>query len=1119
MSLAQQNKNYHGIAAPLFSLHTQSSSGIGEYLDLIPLIDWCQKVGLNIIQLLPLNDTGPIISPYSPLSAFALNPIYLSMSPIAPEDSLKPLQELTQEEQIPYEKILELKEKILRDSFKKNFLAVSKKPDFQKFFIHNFWLYNYARFKILKERYHWKPWKDWPEKEDEIDPLDIEYHTYVQYLCFSQMEAVKKYADEKGVMIKGDIPFLITLESADAWEHPDYFLLDLSAGAPPDQYNEEGQNWSAPIYNWDEKFDDILDWWRIRLQVASNFYHLYRLDHVVGLFRVWAIPEGSLPVLGYYIPEDEQKWIVQGRKILEAFLKTTSMKPIAEDLGIVPDEVREVLKELGIPGTKVMRWEKDPVYQYPSSSMTTVSTHDTETLLDWLQGEASYDVIRKILFKSHHSSSQYHINLLHEYFSLIPNFSRKNERINIPGKVLDTNWRYRFRPSIEEIKINNDLEKVIRSFVVEYKNYSGSPQPLGASSIDGAVNFAFYSHDTTEVVLELFNFEDHTPLAVIYLDPKQNRTGNVWHVAVQDLPETVYYAYRMKQSPDNLILDPYAKGVNTSSEWGSGDKKYQPLGLVPSRSCFNWEGDKPLDLPMKDLVIYELHVRGFTEDISSDVVSRGNFLGVVEKIPYLKKLGVNAVKLMPVQEFNECEYKAHNPTTEERLYNFWGYSTVNFFSTMNRYGTINEFKMMVKALHKQGIEVILDIVFNHTGEGFNDIYSFLGIDPNVYYMLNKNSEMLNYSGCGNTLNCNHPIVRRLILTCLEYWVSEMHVDGFRFDLASIFSRGSQGELLEESPLLDEISEYPILAKTKLIAEPWDMGGLYQLGTFYKHDKRWSEWNDKYRDSIRRFLKGDSNVKREFATRLCGSQDIYGDSLTPCSSINFITAHDGFTLRDLVSYDYKHNMGNGENDRDGNPANMSWNCGVEGETTDRNILYLRERQMRNFHLALMISQGVPMLTMGNEYGHTRYGNNNSWCQDNRLNWFLWDELKNETGFFRFYQGLLSFRNNHSVLRLGRFLTDEDIDWHGKEPFEPNWDDGEPFLAFSLDVLYVAFNATDNNITITLPQPPEGSNWHLIVNTANTSPNDFYEETNAPILTENTFEMISHSAILLKNSKTR
>jgi isoamylase len=1130
MLAIQENKNYHGIVAPLFSIHTQLSSGIGEYLDLIPLIDWCQTVGLDIIQLLPLNDTGEVISPYSPISGFALNPIYLTLSRMVPNESLRSLRALTCEEQIPYEKILKNKEEILRDCFEEDFSTLSKSEDYQKFLNENSWLQDYAKYKILKEWYPSVSWKEWPKNNTEnFTKTEIDYHLYVQFLCFSQMSTVKKYADSKNVLLKGDIPFLIAFDSADVWKNPELFLMEFSAGAPPDQFNADGQNWSAPIYNWNEKFEEILKWWRERLRVAESFYHFYRLDHVVGLFRVWAIPNGLAAINGHFLPSDPEKWIPQGKRILKYFLESTSMKPIAEDLGVVPEEVREVLSQLGIPGTKVMRWEKTPLQKFPSASMTTVSTHDTETLAEWLNGDVSYEVLRNILFSSHHSASKYHINLLQEYFPLIPGFSRQNiqsERINIPGKVLQTNWRYRFLPSIEEIKANTDFEILIKSMLKEVTLSIGSPKPLGVTHCGAEINFAFYAAESTELKLCLYQYPNHTPFQEIVLDSKQNRTGNVWHISINGLPDNLSYGYYLDKHPQ-LILDPYAKAVHTSPTWGDADYNYIPFGLVPKRDTFDWEDDKPLEIPRSELVLYEMHVRGFTQDLSSKVDHPGSFLGIIEKIPYLKELGVNAIKLMPIQEFNECEYKKNNPYTKERLFNFWGYSTVNYFSPMNRYATngdfftaVTEFKMLVKEMHRHGIEVILDIVFNHTAEGIEagPIYSFLGIDPQVYYMFDENNSKKDFTGCGNTLNCNHPIVRRLILTCLEYWVSEMHVDGFRFDLAAVFARGVQGEALENSPLIEEISDYPILAKTKLIAEPWDVTGFYKLGSFFTHDKRWSEWNDQYRDSIRSFLKGDLGTKTKFATRICGSEDVFGSSKTPCTSINFITAHDGFTLRDLVSFNTKHNLENGEENRDGNPHNLSWNCGEEGEgeTYDVTIIKLRDRQMRNFHLTLMVSQGVPMLTMGNEYGHTRRGNNNTWCQDNALNWFMWDQLSENQNFYRFYRGLIKFRTEHSILHLDRFLDDQDIQWHGIAPLHPDWENDLPVIAFSLSdtnasySLYIAFNASSDEVTFTVPRGA----WKVIANTANPSPSDFYEESEAPLLGSSMITLIPHSSVILK-----
>ena len=519
-----------------------------------------------------------------------------------------------------------------------------------------------------------------------------------------------------------------------------------------------------------------------------------------------------------------------------------------------------------------------------------------------------------------------------------------------------------------------------------------------------------------------------------------------------------------------------------------------------------------------------MHVRGFTQDPSSNVVDRGTFLGIIEKIPYLKSLGINAVELMPIHEFNENDNSNRDPTTNETLCNYWGYSTVNFFSPMSRYGTgkksaLHEFKTLVKALHAHGIEVILDVVYNHTAEGNGEgsIISFKGLENSVYYMLGPNGEYYNFSGCGNTLNCNNPLVRELIRDSLRYWVTEMHVDGFRFDLASILTRSHDGIVLSNPPLIEAITLDPILANTKLIAEAWDAGGLYQVGTFPAMGT-WAEWNGKYRDSIRRFVKGTDEEVGSFATRICGSEDLYGKGRLPSHSINFVTAHDGFTLSDLASYNQKHNEPNGENNRDGTDDNESWNCGEEGTTNDPEVIALRKRQMKNFHLALMVSQGVPMILMGDEYGHTKLGNNNSWGHDSRLNWFQWDTLDENQDFFRFYRMAIDFRKKHPVLTRTRFLTEHDITWHGVEPGKPDWSSKSRFIAFTLPdpinnyTLYIAFNAYYRELIIHLPW--RDTLWHQMAYTMLPPPKDIVEEREAETLQGKTFTLAPYSALILK-----
>ena len=556
---------------------------------------------------------------------------------------------------------------------------------------------------------------------------------------------------------------------------------------------------------------------------------------------------------------------------------------------------------------------------------------------------------------------------------------------------------------------------------------TGTPYPLGTTFTKNGVNFSLFTDSEEEVNLCLFFKGKEQPQEIVI----PYHTGKMRHLFIQELdPEIYAYAYRIKYNEKEnpiYLSDPYAKGLDTPTAWNSAKTAYTPLGLLMSVEPFDWEGDQALNIPMNELIIYEMHVRGFTVHPASQVVKKGTFSGLIEKIPHLVDLGINAVELLPIFEFNEGEYTLSN-SQGKSLYQYWGYSTVNFFSPMNRYAVseereavLHEFKTLVKELHKNGIEVILDVVYNHSAEGnaLGPIYNYKGLANSIYYMLDGENQYRNYTGCGNTLNCNHPIMRYLILDSFRYWVAEMHVDGFRFDLASILYRGEKGEVLQNPPIVDVISEDPVLADVKFIAEPWDANGLYQVGSFYCESKRWSEWNARYRDCTRKFLRGEKGLKGEFATRLCGSQDLYNESRSPSTSINFVTCHDGFSLKDLVSYNQKHNLDNGEDNRDGTNENDSWNCGVEGPTNDMQIMALRERQMRNFHLALIISQGVPMFHMGDEYGHTKMGNNNTWCQDNDLNWFLWDELKKNQAF-SLHKGPFAIQAQRAALKAQKIF---------------------------------------------------------------------------------------------------
>ncbi|RWR92463.1 Glycoside hydrolase [Cinnamomum micranthum f. kanehirae] len=681
-----------------------------------------------------------------------------------------------------------------------------------------------------------------------------------------------------------------------------------------------------------------------------------------------------------------------------------------------------------------------------------------------------------------------------------------------------------------------------------FKVSPGQPFPLGASELENGVNFAIFSQHASLVILCL-SLPGRgkaqgvgAPMVEIMLDARINKTGDIWHIWIEDLPRSgVLYGYRIDGPRDwkhghrfdssVILLDPYAKLVKGRRFFGDVRNKMSKfLGTYDFTALpFDWGVNyKPPNIPEKDLVIYEMNVRAFTADESSglDPNIRGSYLGVIAKIPHLLELGINAVELLPVFEFDEFEFQRH-PNPRDHMINTWGYSTINFFAPMSRYASAGggpvaasrEFKHMVKALHSAGIEVILDVVYNHTNEA-DDVHpyatSFRGIDNNVYYMLdlNNKNQYLNFSGCGNTLNCNHPVVMELILDSLRHWVTEYHVDGFRFDLASVLCRGTDGSPLKAPPLIKAIAKDAVLSRCKIIAEPWDCGGLYLVGRFPNWD-RWAEWNGQYRDDVRRFIKGDLGMKSNFATRVAGSSDLYQVfKRKPYHSVNFVIAHDGFTLYDLVSYNFKHNDANGEGGRDGSNDNFSWNCGCEGETDDSNIIALRSRQTKNFHLALMISQGTPMMLMGDEYAHTRKGNNNSYGHDTAINHFQWGQLQaRKKTHFRFFSEMIKFRLKHTTLRHENFLNKNDITWH-----ENNWQNSESkFLAFTLHGanlgdIYLAFNAHDYFVKVAIPSPPDGRHWYRVVDTNLESPHDFVPDGILGV--KNAYNIAPHSSILLE-----
>jgi glycogen operon protein len=523
---------------------------------------------------------------------------------------------------------------------------------------------------------------------------------------------------------------------------------------------------------------------------------------------------------------------------------------------------------------------------------------------------------------------------------------------------------------------------------------------------------------------------------------------------------------------------------------------------------FPWEFDQPLGTPLADSVIYELHVRGFTAHQSSAVLAPGTFAGLVEKIPYLKELGITAVELLPVAEFDETANRLKDPLTGERRLDYWGYNPLAFFAPKSGYSCgpdpVREFKEMVRSFHAAGIEVILDVVFNHTGEGpaGGPALSWRAIDDEIYYLKDPESgRYRDYSGCGNTLNCNHPVVRSHIIDCLHYWVTEMHVDGFRFDLASILGRGRDGSVLANPPVLEQIAADPILAGSKLIAEAWDAAGLYQVGSFPAWG-RWAEWNGRFRDDLRRFVKGDPGMVPALATRLAGSSDLYqGSGRAPFHSINFVTCHDGFTLRDLVSYNAKHNEPNGEENRDGSDDNFSWNCGAEGPSAEPAVEALRERQIRNFLALLLLSHGTPMLLAGDEFGRSQDGNNNAWSQDNGTAWLNWNLKTAGADLFRFVRKLIRFRREHPVLRRRSFLPGGDgrgiaIFWGGRLPGRPDWSHESRLLAWHVaampleapgDQVYVIANAHWEAAECELPELRWGE-WRRTADTGLPPPDD-------------------------------
>ena len=678
---------------------------------------------------------------------------------------------------------------------------------------------------------------------------------------------------------------------------------------------------------------------------------------------------------------------------------------------------------------------------------------------------------------------------------------------------------------------------------------AGQPYPLGATVCSDGTNFSIFSASATGMRLLLFDHaDDSVPARTLTLDPITNRTSHYWHIFLQGIKPGQIYGYRADGPFDpavgqrfdakKVLIDPYGKAVSVGRNYsraaasGPGDNIATSMkSVVADLSLFDWENDKPINRLFRDTVIYEMHVAGFTRDPASGVVDarRGTYLGVIDKIPYLQSLGITAVELLPVFQFDSLDA----PTG---LTNYWGYDPVSFFAPHLAYGTnsdhpaacIDEFRAMVKALHSAGIEVILDVVYNHTAEGdeHGPTFCFRGLENKFYYILEGDeAHYADFTGTGNTLKSNHSVVKRMILDSLRYWVSEMHVDGFRFDLASIFSRSDSGAPEVNAPIIWEIDSDPVLAGTKLIAEAWDSGGLYQVGSFGQD--KWKEWNGAYRDDVRSFLKADPNTGWNMRERLIGSPDIYKTGHRPTGqSINYITCHDGFTLNDLVSFNSKHNDGNRDANSDGTNVNLSWNCGFEGPSIDPVVDQLRIRQIKNFFALTLLSVGTPMLLMGDEIRRTQRGNNNAYCLDNEVSWFDWDLCKTNAELLRFVREMIRLRLQFDrgiagdTIPLEEYLKDVHIEWHGTVLDKPDWGSDSHSFAVTFhnhalnNVCYIAINSFWNKLEFQLPPLPDSSpQWIRIMDTSLASPDDIAGAAQRFEVVGSTYVLNPHSIVML------
>lgn len=672
-------------------------------------------------------------------------------------------------------------------------------------------------------------------------------------------------------------------------------------------------------------------------------------------------------------------------------------------------------------------------------------------------------------------------------------------------------WRERSKEEKHEDVVNTGLLPL--DVVEGFKIRPGFFRMYGACVASNGVSFTINSHGATRCTLLLFKPQASKPYARIPF-PDSYRIGDTYSMLVFDIkPDEFEYAFSFDGpyepakgllfNEENVLLDPYSRAVTGQRKWGEkpeGGKDFEYRARVV-KSSFDWGDIKQLEQPFEDLVIYETHVRGYTKDKSSGVSAPGTFAGLKDKIPYLKDLGINAVELMPIFEFDEME--SARVVDDVQLYNYWGYNTVSFFAPNTSYAFNeehnhegDELKSLIKALKENGIEVILDVVFNHTAEGneMGPCFSFKGIDNNVYYMLTPDAHYYNFSGCGNVMNCNHPVVRNFIIDCLRHWAIEYRVDGFRFDLASILGRDQNGAPMANPPILESLAFDPVLGKMKLIAEAWDAGGLYQVGSFPSWN-RWAEWNGRYRDDMRSFLKGDDGMAGNAITRITGSRDLYSpESRGHKASVNFMTCHDGFTLYDLYSYNEKHNEKNGWNNTDGDNNGHSWNCGAEGETDDPNVNGLRRRLIKNAFAALLCSRGTAMFFAGDEFCNTQFGNNNAYCQDNIISWLDWSRLEEFKEIHDFVRHMIQFRKEHPILRKMTKPSScqfPEISVHNGTPFNASTDYKTKLIGIMYagrneedtedDIVFYCMNAYWEPLVMQLPVLPNGKHWHVDTNT--------------------------------------